>query len=171
MWCTCKQLRCNVSWIKWFAGQVALVSFAILVLTGCSKGKEAVKQDEVYTNRANDKKYIASLITNRQQQVQDGYARLAVSMKMTQCVTRVRAALPADVTTESLKKALEADSEWTLLDEQSKKLEAAANATMQQAQNLIRQRMQEEARAQKAVVDGKARAIDGAPAPKTAEKK
>ena len=167
MRCACKQVRCNVSRIKWLFGQSALVVCTILVLAGCSKQKEPVKKDEVYTNRANDKKYIASLITNRQQQVQEGYARLAVSLKMTQCVTRVRAALPSDVTTESLKKALAADSEWTSLDEQSKKLEAAANATMQQARNLIRQRMLEEQRAQQAVAEGKAKAIDGASAAKT----
>jgi hypothetical protein len=175
MRCACKQKRCNVSQIKWFVGQLVLVIFAIVVLAGCSKRKEkeTVKQDEVYTNRANDKKYIASLMTNRQQQVQEGNARLAVSMKMTQCVTRVRAILPADVTTEALTKALAADSEWTSLAEQSKKLEAAANATMQQARNLIRQRMQEELSAQQAVAEGKAKAIDGASAPKTktAEKK
>jgi len=167
MWCACKQIRGNGRRIKWLTGQSVLVFLAILVLAGCSKRKETVKQEEVYTNRANDKKYISSLMTNRQQQVQDGYARLAVSQKMTQCVTRVRAALPADVTTEALKKALAADSEWTLLDEQSKKLQAAANATMQQAQNLIRQRMQEEQRAQQAVTEGKAKAIDGASEPKT----
>ena len=167
MRCACKQTRSNVSQIKWFVGQSVLVIFAIVVLAGCSKRKETVKQDEVYTNRANDKKYIASLMTNRQQQVQEGNARLAVSMKMTQCVTRVRTILPADVTTEALTKALAADSEWTSLAEQSKKLEAAANATMQQARNLIRQRMQEELSAQQAVAEGKAKAIDGASAPKT----
>ena len=153
--------------MKCFFGHSALVVFAILVLAGCSKRTETVKQDEVYTNRANDKKYIDSLMTNRQQQVQEGYARLAVSQKMTQCVTRVRAALPADATTEALKKALAADSEWISLDDQSKKLEAASKITLQQAQNLIRHRMQEELRAQQAVAEGKAKAIDGALAPKT----
>lgn len=167
MRCACKQIRCNVSRIKWFAGQSALVIFAILLLAGCSKRKETGKLDEVYTNRANDKKYIASLMTNRQQQVQEANARLAVSMKMTQVVTRVRATLPADATTEALTKALAADSEWTSLDEQSKKLELASNVTLKQAQNLIRQRMQEELRAQQAVTEGKAKAIDGATAPKT----
>ena len=167
MRCACKQTMYNVSQVKWFVGQSVLVILAIVVLAGCSKRKEIIKQDEVYTNRANDKKYISSLMTNRQQQVQEGNARLAVSMKMTQCVTRVRGMLPADATTEALTKALASDSEWTSLSEQSKKLEAAANATMQQAQNLIRQRMQEEVRAQQAVAEGKAKAIDGASAPKT----
>jgi len=132
MRCACKQIRCNVSQMKWLLGHSALVVFAILVLAGCSKRAETVKQDEVYTNRANDKKYIDSLMTNRQQQVQEGHARLAVSQKMTQCVTRVRAALPADATTEALKTALAADSEWISLDDQSKKLEAATKITLQQ---------------------------------------
>jgi len=167
MRCACKQIRCNVSQVKWLFGHLSLVIFAFLVLAGCSKRQETVKQDEVYTNRANDKKYIDSLMTNRQQQVQEGHARWAVSQKMTQCVTRVRATLPADATTETLKNALAADAEWTSLDDQSKKLEAAAKITLQQAQSLIRQRMQEELRAQQAVAEGKAKAIDGALAPKT----
>lgn len=164
-------MRCNVSRIKWLCGQGALVVFAILVLAGCGKRKEAVKQEEVYLNRANDKAYIASLMTNRQQQVQEGRSRLAVSLKMTQCVTRVRATLPADTTDEALKKALATDSEWTALCEQTQKLEASAKVTMQQAQNLIRQRMKDELHAQQAVAEGKAKALDSAPAPKTAEKK
>lgn len=162
---------CNVHWLRWICGSGLLIMCAILVLAGCSKRKETPQQEEVYSNRAHDKGYMASLLTNRQQQAQEGYARLAVSMKMTQCVTRVRATLPADTTAEALKKALTADPEWISLDEQSKKLSAAATATLQQAHQLIRQRMQEEMRAQKAIAQGKAKAIDGAGAPKTVDKK
>jgi hypothetical protein len=110
-------------------------------------------------------------MTNRQQQVQDSRSLLALSLKMTQCVTRVKATLPAEATDEALTKALTADSEWVALDDQFKKREAGAKATMQQAENLVRMRMQEEMRAHQAVSEGKARAIDGAKAPKTVEKK
>ena len=171
MRCAYQQKRSILSGFKRFCGQGVLIVFALLVLAGCGKPKETSKLKEVYTNRANDKEYIASLMTNRQQQVQESRSRLAVSLKMTQCVTRVRATLPADTTDEALKKALTTDPEWTALDEQSKKLAAAANATMQQANQLIRQRMQEEGSAQQAVAEGKAKAIDGASAPKTVEKK
>jgi hypothetical protein len=153
-----------------FFGPAALVVFLVLVLAGC-KRKETVKLEEVYTNRANDKGYITSLMTNRQQQAQDNRSLFALSQKMTQCVTRVKATLPVEATDETLKKALLADSEWAALDAQFKKLEAGAKATKQQAENLVRMRMQEEARAQKAVSEGKAKAIDGAAAPKTVEKK
>ena len=162
---------CNANWLKWFCGSGVLIVFAILVLAGCSKRKETPQQEEVYTSRANDKGYIASLMTNGQQQAQEGRARLAVSMKMTQCVTRVRATLPADVTGEALKKALMTDPEWTALDEQSQKLAAAANATKLQGHQLIRQGMQKELRAQQAIAQGKAKAIDGASTTNTVEKK
>ena len=171
MRCAYQQKRSILSWLKRFCGQGMLIVFALLVLAGCGKSKETSKMKEVYTNRANDKEYIASLMTNRQQQVQEGRSRVAVSLKMTQCVTRVRATLPADSTDEALKKALTADPEWTALEEQNKKLKAAADATMQQAHQLIRQRIQEEGRAQKDIAEGKAKAIDGASAPKTVEKK
>ncbi len=84
---------------------------------------------------------------------------------------RVKATLPAEATNEALTKALAADSEWGALDEQFKKREAGAKATKQQAENLIRMRMQEETRAHQAVSEGKAKALDGAAAPKTVEKK
>lgn len=170
MRCACKHIRCCFSRHSWVFGQGLLVVFLVLVLSGC-KRKEAVKLEEVYTNRANDKVYIASLMTNRQQQAQDSRTLFALSLKMTQCVTRVKATLPAEATNEALTKALAADSEWGALDEQFKKREAGAKATKQQAENLIRMRMQEETRAHQAVSEGKARAIDGAAAPKTVEKK
>ncbi len=170
MWCACKQIKCCFNRYSWGFGQGLLAVFLILVLSGC-KRKETVKLEEVYTNRANDNGYIASLMTNRQHQAQDSRALFALSLKMTQCVTRVKATLPANAADESLTKALTADAEWGALDEQYKKLKAASNVTMQQAQNLIRQRMQEEVRANQAVAEGKARAINGTTAPKTVEKK
>lgn len=170
MRCACKHIRCGFKRCRLFFGPAALVVFLVLVLAGC-KRKETVKLEEVYTNRANDKGYITSLMTNRQQQAQDNRSLFALSQKMTQCVTRVKATLPVEATDETLKKALLADSEWAALDAQFKKLEAGAKATKQQAENLVRMRMQEEARAQKAVSEGKAKAIDGAAAPKTVEKK
>jgi hypothetical protein len=170
MRCACKHIRYNFNQCTGLFGQGVLVVLMVLVLSGC-KRKETVKLEEVYTNRANEKGYIASLMTNRQQQVQDSRSLLALSLKMTQCVTRVKATLPAEATDEALTKALTADSEWVALDDQFKKREAGAKATMQQAENLVRMRMQEEMRAHQAVSEGKARAIDGAKAPKTVEKK
>lgn len=170
MRCACKHIRCDFNRCRLFFGPVGLVVFLVLVLSGC-KRKETVKLEEVYTNRANDKGYITSLMTNRQQQAQDNRSLFALSLKMTQCVTRVKATLPAEATDETFKKALLADAEWTALDAQFNKLEAGAKATKQQAVNLVRMRMQEEARAHQAVAEGKARSIDGAAAPETVEKK
>jgi hypothetical protein len=170
MRCACKHIKCDFKRVTGVFGQGVLVVFLVLVLSGC-KRKETVKLEEVYSNRANDKGYIASLITNRQQQAQDSRSLFALSLKMTQCVSRVKATLPADATNETFTKALAADSEWGALDEQFKSCEASAKVTRQQAENLIRLRMQEETRAHQAVSEGKAKAIDGAAAPKTVEKK
>ncbi len=170
MRCVCKPILCGFNRYAGVFGHALLLLFIVLVLSGC-KRKETVKLEEVYSNRANDKGYIASLMTNRQQQAQDNRSLFALSLKMTQCVTRVKATLPAEATDEALTKALAADSEWGALDEQFKKLDAGAKATKQQAENLIRMRMQEEARAHQAVSEGKAKAIDGGSGPKRVEKK
>ena len=151
-------------------GLMVVTGFCVF-LAGCGKRQESQALEQVYVNRANDKAYIASLMTNRQQQVKEGHLRVALSLKMTQCVTRVRATLPAEATAESLKKALSDDAEWKALDDQAKKADAAAAATLQQAQDLIRKRMQEEQRANQAVATGKAKALDGELPSRPAEKK
>lgn len=170
MRCACKHIRFGFNRYRLVFGPAALALLLVLALSGC-KRKEVVKLEEVYTNRAHDKGYIATLMTNRQQQVKDSRLLFAVSQKMTQCVTRVKATLPADTTDEAFKRALTNDSEWIALDDQYKKLAADAKVTMQQAENLIRVRMQQEMLANQAVTKGKARAIDGPVAPKTVEKK
>jgi len=171
MRCACKQLWCRYSGYTWGSGKRVLVFLFLFMLAGCGQRQEAVKLEEVYSNRANDKGYISSLMTNRQQQVKDSQSLFDVSLKMTQCVTRVKATLPGDAAGEALTKALAADPEWTSLEEQAKKLKGDADATLQQAKNMVVKRMQEEMRAHQAVAAGKARAIDVDATPKTVEKK
>jgi hypothetical protein len=103
---------------------------------------------------------MAALMANRQQQTKEARERLALSMKMTQCVTRVSAALPPDAPAETRQKALEADPEWKALDAQIRQAEAAAKETLKQAEALVRKRMQDELRDNQAIQEGKAKAIE-----------
>lgn len=172
MLCAWKHIKVNLRQCAGVSCQGTILFLVVLMLfTGCGKRKEAVVLEEVYSNRANDKIYIASLMTNRQQQAKEAQSRHALSLKMTQCVSRVRGALPADASEESLTKALATDQEWSSLTGQVSRAEATANATLQEAQNLIRKRMQEEVRANQAIAQGKAKAMDGVPAAKTVGKK
>lgn len=162
MWCVRSPIKVKFSGCTRLLGQTLIVVACVsLFLTGCGKRQESRAVEQVYTNRANDKAYIASLMTNRQQQVKEGHLRVEISRKMTQCVARVRATLPAEATEESLQKALADDAEWKALDAQAKEAEAAAAATLKQAEDLIRKRKQEELQANQAVAQGKAKALDG----------
>jgi hypothetical protein len=81
---------------------------------------------------------------------------------MTQCVTRVRGALPSEATAEVVQKALEADPTWQELDSQIKRAEAASKETLKQAQEMVRKRMKDEMRDNEALSKGAAKALDSA---------
>jgi hypothetical protein len=145
-------------------GLLLVVVFSWVVV-GCSKQEAPKKPDTpvlpaVHADRSQDKDYIASLMANRKQQTQEAKERLSLSMKMTQCVARVRATLPSEAPAETLQKALEADSAWKTLDAQIQQAEAASKETLKQAEALVRQRMQQELRDNQAIEQGKAKAIE-----------
>jgi hypothetical protein len=149
-----------------FAQCVFLILVSVLLFPGCKKQEEK-KPDTpvlpaVYPDRSQDKDYIAALMANRKQQTHQAKERLNLSIQMTQCVSRVRATLPSDVSGEALQKALEADQAWKTLDIQIKQAEAASKETLKQAEALVRQRMQQEMRDNQAIEQGKAKAIETA---------
>jgi hypothetical protein len=147
-----------------FKHGVLFLGVMTLVFCGCKKKEEVKKPDPVlptvYADRANDKDYMASLKASREQQVKEARERVSLSLKMTQCVTRVRGSLPPEATAEAVQKALEADQGWKDLDSQIKKLEEASAETLKQARALIRKRMQDELRDNQAISKGEAKAID-----------
>lgn len=126
---------------------------------GCWKQKgEALP--EVYTNRVNDTAYIDSILTNHFRQVAVGQARLQTAGLMTQCVLRVRAALPPDADEEALEAALEADDAWQKLVALAQKQDAESVKIYNEGVEGIRIRMLEEQQALRDVQAGKATAVD-----------
>jgi Ca2+/Na+ antiporter len=171
MWCVQRSIKTHLKWSQSLVGQAFLVCVAVvLVFSGCKKQEEEKTQPaekkpapvlpSVYADRVNDKAYIDSLMANRKQQAKEARERLSLSLKMTQCVTRVRGTLPPEATGEAVQKALVADPAWKDLESQIKKAEAVAAETLKQAQELVRKRMKDELRDNQAISKGEAKAID-----------
>jgi hypothetical protein len=135
-----------------------------LFFAGCKKQEEkkpdAPVLPAVHADRSQDKAYRSALMESREQQARQARELLALSLKMTQCVTRVRATLPPEATADALQKALQSDQEWATLDTQLKQAEATVKETRKQAEALVRQRMQQELRDNKAIEEGKATALE-----------
>jgi len=167
MWCVQSPMKEHFKWSVRALGQGTLILVAaVLVFSGCKKKEEPKKPapalPAVYADRVNDKAYIATLMANREQQAKDARERLSLSLKMTQCVTRVRGALPPEATAEVVQKALEADPTWQELDSQMKRADVAAKETRKQAQDMVRNRMKDELRDNQALSKGEAKALDNA---------
>jgi hypothetical protein len=167
MWCVKNPMKNYFMWSMRALGHGAIVFMAVgLVFSGCKKQEEekppAPPLPTVYSDRANDKAYISSLKANHEQQAQVARERFNLSLKMTQCVTRVRGALPSEATAEVVQKALEADPTWQELDSQIKRAEAASKETLKQAQEMVRKRMKDEMRDNEALSKGAAKALDSA---------
>jgi hypothetical protein len=167
MWCVQSPMKDYLKWRVGALGQGALVLVAVvLVFSGCKKKEEPKKPEPalpaVYADRVNDKAYIATLTANHEQQAKEARERLNLSLKMTQCVTRVRGALPPEATPEVVQKALEADPTWQELASQIKRAEAASKETLKQAQEMVRKRMKDELRDNQALDKGAAKALDSA---------
>jgi len=164
MWCAQRPIKVSLDRVRLlFVQGILLIFISAFVFPGCKKQEEK-KTDTpvlpaVQADRSQDKDYRASLMANRKQQTQEAKERLSLSMKMTQCVERVRATLPSEASAETLQKALEADPAWQDLDKQAKQAEAVSKETLKQAEALIRQRMQQELRDNQAIEQGKAKAI------------
>jgi hypothetical protein len=169
MWCAERPIKNSVAW-SWplsVQGCLLMMVAFVLVFAACKKQEEAKKPETpelpaVHADRSQDKDYIAALMANRQQQTKEARERLALSIKMTQCVARVRATLPPDAPAETLQKALEADQDWKALDTQIRQAEATSKETLRQAEALVRKRMQDELRDNQAIQQGKAKAIETA---------
>lgn len=167
MWCVKSPMKNYFKWNMRALGHGAIVFLAVgLVFSGCKKQEEekppAPALPTVYSDRANDKEYISALKANHEQQAQEARERFNLSLKMTQCVARVRGALPSEATAEVVQKALEADPMWQELDSQIKKAEAASKATLKQAREMVRRRMKDEIRDNEALSKGAAKALDSA---------
>lgn len=165
MWCVQSPMKEHFKWTMRVLGQGTLILVAVvLVFSGCKKKEEPKKPapalPAVYADRGNDKAYMATLKANREQQAKDARERFSLTLKMTQCVTRVRAALPSEATGEVVQKALEADPTWQELDSQIKRAEAISKETLKQAHELIRNRMKDELRDNQALSKGEAKALD-----------
>lgn len=154
---------------------MAIVStvFMTLFASGCKKkaapesiGPAPKKLESVYTNRMNDAAYVDALRNNRQEQSLEAKERHEVAVRIQACQERVKASLPADADEAALKAALARDPEWQKLDAQKSQIDGRIQATLLDARETIRRRMEAEALAVKAVAEGRAEAVDEAKVPK-----
>jgi hypothetical protein len=145
--------------------------FSCLLSLGCKKRARPQKEapaalESVYTNRADDAAYMASLDQNRRMQVAKAKGIREAMAEMNAYRERVKASLPAGSDEAVLLAALAKDEAWLKL---KAKCEAVAEAgrkeeqqTVAAARELVRQRMIKEAKDQAAVAEGKAKPIDKA---------
>jgi PBP1b-binding outer membrane lipoprotein LpoB len=147
------------------------IVFMALVAAGCKKKTvapvvEAKPQlESVYTNRMNDAAYVESLRSNRVAQSVQANERHVLTQQLKVCRERVRAALPADAGEAALTNALARDPEWQQLEARREQMDGRIQATLLDAQEAIRKRMEAEAQAVKAVAAGRAEAADRPTAP------
>lgn len=150
---------------------VAIVStlFAALLAVGCkkktpTKSVEAkpIKQESVYTNRMNDATYVEALRKSRAEQGEVARARAALEGRLDACRKRVKSTLPAGSDEAALKTALARDPEWQKLEAEKAPLEGRIQAARSAAEETVRRRIESEARAVKAVAEGKAVPLDRA---------
>ncbi len=145
------------------AAAVSIV-FVCFWSVGCKRkpavSGPAVPLESVITNRANDAAYLDTLKKNRADQTKIAAQRAEVSRKMDACRERVRSSLPAEAEEAAINAALEKDQEWTELVKQTGELAQRDQQVLSAAREAVRARLQEEARAVKAVAEGKAKAVD-----------
>jgi len=137
-----------------------------LFAVGCKKKGQpatpAAPVESVITNRVHDAAYLDSLKKGREFQTKLAAGRAEVSKRMAACRARVSAALPKDAVEAAVNAALEKDSEWQGLVKQFEELVQKDQKSLAEVRDSVRARLQEEARAIKAVADGKAKAVDTA---------
>ncbi|MCL1920684.1 MAG: hypothetical protein FWG50_06340 [Kiritimatiellaeota bacterium] len=126
-----------------------------LFFCGCKK------KEKVFLDRANDTAYIASLYDQHEIQKTVAMRRMETSRQMTQCVMRVRSALPqGSGGDEALADALAADAEWQRLEALAQEQDEEAVRVWEDARMLMQRRILAEAQAARDVEAGKAVAMD-----------
>ena len=143
------------------SGKVILPVFAVLslaaVFSGCGCGrsdKDGLSERDPgaeSVNRINDKKYLDSLNSHRDDQKIVARERSQLAQKMTVCAERVKSGLAEDVSKENFKAALEQDEEWRSLKEQQAVLDQDVLDVLREARERVRERIMKEEREAKAV--------------------
>jgi len=169
------QMSLEMSWnskIRKHGGVKALLFLTMLSTVisclfsaGCRKSTPVTVAPQtpleaVVTNRANDPAYVTALKENRTSQNVLARENHAVKAQLAVCAERVKAALPPGADEAALKAALEKDPEWQALKGREAKVMAEDKQKLIAARELIRARMEREARDAKAVAEGKAKAVD-----------
>ena len=145
---------------RWLCVRAALRCAAFLVCCGLLFACGCKKKERVYTSRANDEAYVASLMSNQALQMAAAKLRMETSAKMTQCVARVQAGLPEGAGAEALRAALAGDGEWLELEALAVRQDEESEQILSEAKKLVQSRMMEEQQAQLDVEAGRAEAAD-----------
>ena len=145
---------------------VSMAFVCLLLSAGCKRRSPqaaAVPAEvpAVFTNRMNDAVYVQSLKTNRHEQLLKATAVRTVETEMKAYRGRVKAGLPAGADDAALESALAKDDGWQKLKERESVAKRESQQTLDEARAKVRQALLDEAAAQKAVADGKAKPKDG----------
>ena len=137
---------------------LAAVSFALVlaVLTGCDG------RPEVYAQRKADPSYRKDLEASVAQQKRTNASLATVRSQMDRLEARARAVLPAGATPEQVKAELDANPAkypgWQTLSARFEQLSRDKEKELADVRRLVRERIVKEAKDQKALAKGEARA-------------
>ena len=150
---------------RWAIPFILSMAVACLFSAGCKKcvkppEKAPVVLENVLTNRMNNVAYVESLKQLHRKQVLKGAAFRSAAAATNAYSNRVMAALPAGADGAVLEAALAKDETWQKLKAQSDAAQKEDRQAVEEAREKVRQALMEEARAQQAVADGKAKAVD-----------
>ena len=145
---------------------VSMAFVCFLFSAGCKKRgqQKAVVSAEVpsvFTNRMDDAAYVQSLKTNRHEQLLKAIGVRTVETEMKAYRERVKSGLPAGADDAALESALAKDDGWQKLKERESVAQRESKQALDEARAKVRQALLDEAAAQKAVADGKAKPKDG----------
>ena len=138
---------------------LTVLSLAV-VLSGCGCGRSdkdglsEVTPGADVANRLNDKNYMKSLNSHRDDQKVVARERNKLAQKMTACAERVKGGLAEDVSKEDFNAALEKDEEWQSLKKQQAVLDQDVLDVLREARETVRERIMKEEREAKAVSGG-----------------
>jgi hypothetical protein len=156
--CSQRKTAC-FKWLRYSVSAVCVIFLAISFSgCGCGKKKKASSDNSVEAtepvSRMEDKGYREVLNKHQDDQKVVARERNELAARMSACAERVKAGLPADITQEDYKAALEKDEEWQSLLKAQSASDQDVRDVLHESQQSIRERMLKEARDAKAATGG-----------------
>jgi len=163
----CKRVNYTLKLANAVTVSVAVsMAFLCLFAVGCKKRAKPVEPapaelKSVFTNRMDNAVYVGSLKTNHHAQMLQAIEVRTVETEIKAYRERAKAGLPAGADDAALEGALAKDDGWQKLKAREAVAQQEQQRTLEEARAKVRQALLDEAAAQKAVAEGKAKPKDG----------